>query len=194
MKKIFLSFVFSLTILLGFSQTKGTHEFELTVGGPTRNDFRDVANQIIESVIAAGNTTYTNKSSTPSIAISYKTTIKDNWLIYADGVYQSVKENVLVKNNQVGDINNSYVTFGVGTEYHYIYKPWFQMYSGASIGFTAQYSNFKGSSSDLKDGHDGYFNFQVNALGFRFGKKLAGIIELGAGYKGVANIGLSYQF
>jgi len=56
------------------------------------------------------------------------------------------------------------------------------------------FANFNGSSNDLEDRKDGYFNFQVNALVFRFGYKLAGIIEFGNGYKGIANIGLSYQF
>ena len=91
-------------------------------------------------------------------------------------------------------MDQSFVTFGVGTEYHYVNADWFQMYSGLSVGYTFQTLNYNGSSSDFEDGSDSYFNFQVNALGFRFGKEFAGFLELGVGYRGIANVGVSYQF
>jgi hypothetical protein len=42
--------------------------------------------------------------------------------------------------------------------------------------------------------YDTNFSFQGTALGFRVGKKLAAYAELGFGYKGIAQIGASYQF
>ena len=50
------------------------------------------------------------------------------------------------------------------------------------------------SSPTFEDANDGFFNFQVNAVGFRVGKALAATLELGVGYKGSANLGVSYQF
>ena len=94
----------------------------------------------------------------------------------------------------VGDVSHTYLTFGFGTEYHYIVTEWFQMYSGGSIAYTTRSSDFTSSSSSFEDANDGFFNFQINAVGFRVGKTFAGTLELGVCYKGVANLGLSYQF
>ncbi len=125
---------------------------------------------------------------------NYKNAIKKNWFFYADAVFQVITEDVIENNIQVGDVSHLYFTFGFGTEYHYIVKEWFQMYSGASIAYTTRSSKFKTSSSNFEDVNDGFFNFQINAVGFRVGKKLAATLELGVGYKGLANLGVSYQF
>ncbi|MDR1652817.1 MAG: hypothetical protein LBS01_04085 [Prevotellaceae bacterium] len=38
------------------------------------------------------------------------------------------------------------------------------------------------------------FNFQITPLGVSFGKKIAAFIEVGYGYKGLVNAGISYRF
>ena len=38
------------------------------------------------------------------------------------------------------------------------------------------------------------FNFQVTPIGFRFGRNIAGFMELGVGYKGIFSAGLSARF
>ena len=117
----------------------------------------------------------------------------NNWFFFADGTYQTIKEDVLENSVKTGDVSNRYLTIGFGTEYHYVHKDWFQMYSGASIAYTSQNADFT-TSSDIEDTNDSYFNFQVNAVGLRFGKALGGFVELGVGYRGYVNAGLSYQF
>ncbi|MFT6797792.1 MAG: hypothetical protein ACJART_002946, partial [Maribacter sp.] len=76
----------------------------------------------------------------------------------------------------------SNITIAIETDYRYISKPSFQMYSGIGLAYftTGEY--------------DTNFSFQGTALGFRVGKKLAAYAELGFGYKGIAQIGASYQF
>jgi hypothetical protein len=56
------------------------------------------------------------------------------------------------------------------------------MYSGIGLAYFTS------------DEYDTNFSFQATALGFRVGKKLAAFAELGFGYKGIAQIGASYQF
>ena len=68
------------------------------------------------------------------------------------------------------------------------------MYSGVSIGYTLESADFTTSNASIEDKNDGYFNFQLNAIGLRVGKSLAGVAELGVGYKGFASVGLSFQF
>lgn len=137
--------------------------------------------------------TFHTTSSSPALYFNYKYAIQDKWFFYADLSYQVIKQDVKQNSLTIGDVSNRFITVGFGTDYRYISKDIFQMYSGVSIAYTTRDADFT-TSNNMNDKHDGFFNFQVNALGFRVGKKLAGIAELGFGYKGIANVGVSYQF
>lgn len=194
MKRLFSTLLILSFITTVFSQEKGTHDLSISVGGITNNDFLNIVSEIVVTGVSAGSESYVNSKSTPSIAITYKNALMDNWFLYGDVVYQSFKKDILLSGVAAGSLNNIFLTFGLGSEYHYVHGEWFQMYSGLSLAYTNQYSNYTGNSSEIKDGSGGNFNYQINALGFRVGKSLAGFAELGIGYKGVASIGISYQF
>ncbi|MCF1191433.1 hypothetical protein LRR18_07540 [Mangrovimonas sp. AS39] len=173
--------------LYSVAQEKGTNDINFGIGFETSNEFLNTVEDIISGV------SYRNTTVTPAFILTYKIAVKNKWFVYADGAYQQVTEDVVENNLTTGDATHRYITVGFGSSYHYISKNWFQMYSGASVAYTSQYSNFS-TSSNLEDKSDGYFNFHVSALGFRFGKALAGFAEIGVGYKGFANVGISYQF
>ncbi len=173
-----------------FAQEKGTNDISCGVGFATTNDLLNSVDDIISDIFGVSTA---NISATPAISLTYKYTIMNDWLLYADGIYQTINNDLIKHDTIIGNANNRYYTIGFGTEYHYINKDWFQMYSGVSLAYTYQNSNFS-QSSNIKDDTDNYFNFQVNAVGLRFGKQLAGVLELGFGYKGIANFGVSYQF
>ena len=181
---------FVLFTIYSFSQEKGTSDISFSVGAGTSNDFLNATEDIISNI---GGVSTTNASFAPSFNLTYKYAILNNWFFYADGTYQSIKEDVIENSIKIGDVSHRYITVGFGSEYHYIHKEWFQMYSGASIAYTSQNADFT-TSNDIEDDSDSYFNFQVNAVGLRFGKAFAGFVELGVGYKGYANAGLSFQF
>jgi hypothetical protein len=187
MKKIVLMVIIGLVGSTVFAQEKGTHDISFGVGFETSNDFLNTIEDIVSGV------SYANTNVTPAFNVNYKIAIKDRWFFYADAAYQVVSEDVIENSLTTGDVSHRYFTVGFGSDYHYISKEWIQMYSGASIGYSSQNSDFT-TSSNIEDSNDSYFNFHVNALGFRFGKALAAFVELGVGYKGVANIGVSYQF
>lgn len=180
-------FVFGMN---AYAQEQGTNDLSFGAGIGTSNDFLAATEEIISNL---GGVTTTNQTSGPSLNVTYKTAIKNNWFFYADGTFQTITEDVVENSVVTGDVSHRYITFGFGTEYHYIHSDWLQMYSGGSIAYTSNYSDFT-TSSNLEDTSDGYFNFQVNAVGLRIGKSLAGFVELGVGYKGFANAGLSFQF
>ena len=168
------------------AQEKGTQELVGGIGFFSSNDFLNSAETIISGV------SYENTTTSPTINFTYKNTLKDNWFLYADGSLQFINADVLEDGVKTGDVSHRYWTAGLGTEYHYIHNDWFQMYSGASIAYSLLYSDF--SSPPREDKNDGYFNFQISAVGFRVGRALAAVVELGVGYKGIANAGISYQF
>jgi hypothetical protein len=169
------------------AQEKGTSDLSFSLGFETSNEFLNSVEDFVSEE------SFSNTKASPAFIVVYKYAVQNNWFFYADGAYQSIEEDVIQNSTQVGDVVTRYVTVGFGTEYHYINRGWFQMYSGASIAYTSQSADFT-TSADIQDETDGYFNFQVNGLGFRFGRTIAANIELGVGYKGFANAGLSYQF
>ncbi len=194
MKTIHFTIAFLLFVVLSYGQQKKTNDLSISVGGLTSIDVANVVSEILVSGITIGNVYYTNEEVTPAIAISYKRAIQNNWFVYSDGVIQSYKKDLYLNDTYSGEVKDLFATIGLGTEYHYIHGSWFQMYSGLAIAYSHQFSNYSGSSSDIEESSAGMFNFQVNALGFRVGKKFAAFSELGFGYKGLLTFGLSFQF
>ena len=171
-----------------FGQRKGTHDLGSFVGYNSSNEYLNAA-EVLNS-----NGTYQNTKASLTYGLSYKIASAKNWFFYADGAYQGITEDVLENNVQVGDVSHTYLTFGFGTEFHYIHSDWFQMYSGGSVAYTQHSAKYTTSSTNFDNIDKGFFNWQINALGFRFGNKIAATLELGAGYKGYANFGVSIQF
>ena len=81
-------------------------------------------------------------------------------------------------------IETEYYTLAIESDYRYISKNSFQMYSGLGLGLL------------ITNGEEDFspITFNITALGFRVGRTIAAFAELGFGYKGIVNIGASYQF
>ena len=72
-------------------------------------------------------------------------------------------------------------------------RPGFQLYSGAGFGVRLRHGTYiEGEETDTLN--KALPTFHINALGLRFGRNIAFFVEIGAGYKGVLNAGLSAQF
>ncbi|MEH0155888.1 hypothetical protein V6R21_17210 [Limibacter armeniacum] len=191
--------IMSIVMLLcanfsAIAQEKGTSEFVIGIGGLTSNDLLNDISNLIVTGTSVGNVNYSNTSTFGAVYLGYRYTIVDRWVLGLAFVYQQVKEDVKVNGSDAGEAKYGYYTVGIESDYRYISREAFQMYSGIGVGFTFQDDKYDGSSSDIADSDDRYFNFQINALGFRFGKAFGGFLELGYGYKGVVNAGVSYQF
>lgn len=71
-----------------------------------------------------------------------------------------------------------------------------QLYSGLGIGYTFGSESLNPAVDSGKTTSTGTINsfaWQVNVIGIRVGKAIAGFAEFGYGYKGIVNIGLSIQ-
>lgn len=177
-----------------FGQEKGTSEIATGIGFGSTNALLNSAEEIIQVGGSLGDINYDNTSTAGSLYITYRHAIADQWMLGGTFAYQGITEDVLESGAIIGDVSNRYLTFGIESDYRYISKPSFQMYSGLGVAYTIQASEFNGTSTDIADGDDSYFNFQVTALGFRVGKALAVFGEVGFGYKGFGTVGVSYQF
>ncbi len=193
MKRVILILVFALSNFC-FSQEKGTKQINLSVGTLSSNDFVRALGFVATSPIVSINKKYgyteENDYKTPIVNLTFKYAIIDNLFLDADYSFQKTRKKSLKDDVIMGYSSDDYHSFGFGAEYHFLNKKIVQLYSGLSLGCTFQnnYSDFYKSENDLD------FNFHLNAIGVRVGKKIAGTAELGFGYKGLINLGVSYQF
>lgn len=200
--KLVAFFTFLLLTSVSFSQSKGTSELAFSLGAATLEDFRisisDLTTSVFTSIIPGAQITYEGGSSSSGYTSHFGYAVKDNWMVGGTITCQSISRNLLVNKKQSGKDSSKAYTFAVETDYRYVSKPMIQMYSGLGIGFSSVKSNYTLDSSLKREGGNSdsftYFSYHVTALGLRVGKKLAGIAEFGFGYKGIASLGISYQF
>lgn len=176
------------------AQERGVKEFAVNFGDLTSNNFLDVFSDIATSAITLGIVKSDNTKYSPSFGVTYKYAFKNKWMIFIDGSYQSANEDIYVQKNKIGERDLQYFTAGIGSDYHYVSNEVLQVYSGASIAYTFSNEKYSKTTYDFKNNNQNFLNFQLNAIGLRVGKKLAASLELGFGYKGILNAGISYQF
>nr|WP_315028735.1 outer membrane beta-barrel protein [uncultured Chryseobacterium sp.] len=169
-----------LSLLIGSSlfksQTKGSSEIKISYGLGTSTDFINTFN----TIFTLGYGPYEKKNSGAFI-IEYNYAVKDRWVVGADLVYQQMTREYL---DESSEKSHNY-TVAVKSDYNYISKPKFRMYSGLGLGLTME----KSSNPSQNMSH---FNFQLTGLGIRLGGRLGVNAELGFGYKGIVNAGLAY--
>tara|TARA_B110000967_G_C18694426_1_gene464690 strand:+ start:139 stop:762 length:624 start_codon:yes stop_codon:yes gene_type:complete len=188
-----------------FSQTQGTSEINVSLGVATFEDFRvaidDVISSIVTTVVSGQELTHSDGGRLTGYTIHYSYAVKDRWMLGASLAYQTVNRKLFLDNKESGKSSSAVYSFGVETNYRYISNPIFQMYSGLGAGyafgkssFTLEDTNLEFKDKNKTDYKINYFTFHVTALGFRVGKKLEAFAEIGFGYKGILNGGISYQF
>lgn len=171
-------------------------EIDASYGVVTTNQLFNIFKDIVSVVFTFGNYDKTNTDYTGGWFLDYKFAPTRNLLLGVgvgiDGASGDLEDDDVV----YGSYTSSYTTVALGFDYRYLNQEWVQLYSGLGTGIT--FSSDKGTIFDTgvteKSGNTPYFNFQLNLLGVRVGKSLAGFAELGFGYKGMINAGISYSF
>lgn len=190
---------FSILFSLFFSwqanaQEKGTHEIYAGVGLLTTNNILSLgSNMIVDGFSTSAHLSYNNVRYIPAFGLGYKLAVADRWTVGLAGYFESDQSDVYYDDVRDGTMRHFYFTVGLGTDYHYISRKWFQMYSGLEIAYTFGGVNYDGVNDEIANSKYSYLNFQLEALGFRFGKSLAFFTEIGFGYKGILHAGLSFQ-
>lgn len=190
---------FSILFFLLFSlqsnaQQKGTHELYAGVGLlTTNNTFSLRSNIMLDGYTSSSHLAYSNNHNIPAFGLGYKLAVADRWTVGVAGYFESDQSDVYYDDVRDGTMRHSYFTIGLGTDYHYISRKWFQMYSGLEVACTIGGLNYDGVNDEIVERKYRYLNFQLEALGLRFGKSFAFFTEIGFGYKGIIHAGLSLQ-
>ncbi|PWN71462.1 hypothetical protein C1631_002215 [Chryseobacterium phosphatilyticum] len=180
MEKLFTA-VFLLFLIAGSSlfkaQIKGSSEIKIAYGLGTSTDFINA----FSTIFTLGYGPHEKRNSGAFI-VEYQYAIKDKWTIGTDLVYQQITNEYF---DASVEKSHNY-TIAIKSDYNYVSKPKFRMYSGVGLGITLEKSR-----NPLRS--NSHFNFQLTGLGIRLGGQLGVNAELGFGYKGIGNIGLAYD-
>lgn len=194
MKKSLLSTVavlfLSFSLLMG-QETK-PNAVALTYGVGTTDEIMGLWGDIFGSIVGYSRN---DIKVTGAFILNYNRDVAKLWSIGGSLAYeQSVGDAYILGVNE-GKDNRYYLTIALEGRINYLKKPIFNLYSGLGLGYTIAKGTitYDDKSPDTKQDFS-HINYQITAVGFRVGKDLAGVAEVGFGYKGIANIGVSYRF
>lgn len=151
MNRKFLLSAFLLFCSAGtaFAQQKGTSDISVTVGAATSTDLANLFTNILTESFTGGAYSTKNMKAGPSFGLTYRYAIANRWMVQFDGFYQKMFEDFHLNNEKSSDLKYSYITVGLGTDYRYISKEYFQMYSGAALAYTSESIDYSGQGEAL---------------------------------------------
>jgi outer membrane protein W len=194
MKVLILVIILLTGLSTGFTQEQGTSKIKLGYGLESSNSLLDITTSLTGSTLSLGTVRYDDLTGTGTLYVGYEYAVIDRLMIGATIAYETNKEDMFVGDSNIGTVSHNHISFGLDANYYYISSEMFQMYSGIGVAYTIQSDKYDGDQSGIEDGKSSYFNFQLNAVGFRYGSAFGVFAELGFGYKGIINAGISYQF
>jgi hypothetical protein len=175
-----------------FAQNK-KHEIVAGYGMASHQTFKEITVNLAVTLATVGyvNTVYQNGSGT--FYLGYRYHLTKGIHLGIDAAYQKINEDVKNQEELIGKLKREYFTLSAISNFSYINKPAFQMYSTLSLGYIQGNGYYTPIEGEKDSESTGLFGFQVNALGFRFGQNIGGFVEIGYGYKGILNFGLSVK-
>jgi len=103
-----------------------------------------------------------------------------------------ITSDVILNNQVVGILNRYLYTLAFESNLTYIKRHNFQLYAAAGIGYSLGKDEYSMDTGKKDSGTVGFMVFHLSPIAFKFGNRLAFFSELGFGYKGIANFGISY--
>lgn len=123
----------------------------------------------------------------------------DNPKVAVGGIatFAQYGEDVLRKSNdeKIGKRTRNYFSLMPSMKYYWLNKNYYGLYTKLAAGAMLLLDNQKDYTDNEKSNSSkAYFAFQVSALGFEFGAKFRGFIEVGVGEQGIVLGGLKMKF
>ncbi|PIF01029.1 MAG: hypothetical protein CR994_03000 [Maribacter sp.] len=179
------------------AQEKGISEVGVGYGIATSNELIQIFTNGLIYPASLGTINTDNQQSSGAIYAEYNYAVANRLMIGGDIVYERFTEDVRSNNTLIGKQTENVFTIAIKSNYNYISKPNFRLYSGIGLGYSMTNQKFESNgntNTDVSDDNTGGFNFHLAGLGIRVGNKMAFKAELGFGYKGIISGGLNYRF
>lgn len=202
MKKLLLAVVvlFALQSIQAqsYERSYDHHDISISYSLFHPDQFQKVNTPMLDEMFEVNSDRYTrdNYSSWGGVFLTYRHIFKNElfmWGITAG--YSSSQSEIYSVGQFAGDLERTFITAAIEWEYRYVNQGPVQVYSGVGLGFTYGTEEFTSGNPGFESntGDISGIAYQVNAVGVRYGKKFGGYLELGYGYKGLLNLGLSLQ-
>lgn len=187
-----------LSLFAGSLQLNGQylhHDITASYGIVTTDQVADVLKDVLTTIFSFGTYEKDNYNYSGALFLTYKRPVTFRLHLGGTIGMDNVSGDLVSDNIKYGEFATSHTTLATEADLRWVKRNWLQMYSGLGLGYTftseqGTYTN-TGESDINRSGH---LAIQANALGIRLGKRLGGFMEVGFGYKGILNFGLSYQF
>ena len=222
MKKIQFMSLMALMLLVSnttMAQNDSKSEISFSVGYGTPNE-RGIGEAIGEglgkaiiSAMTGGlydpNKTQKDDSNTLAFNLQYLYRISPKFKVGGAVTYQHTSATLMVSDNNgtyhdAAKAKNDYITVMPVAKYMWIEKNHIGLYSKAAAGICIASNSAKACSGfgeaekyvdEIKTDKGTRFAYQVSAIGFEAGSKnLRGFVELGYGFQGLAQAGVSVKF
>lgn len=109
--------------------------------------------------------------------------------------YENNPQSIFTHSNNVGSLEKKNYTVAVEYGKRYFDLNWLQLFFNGGLGITyIDEMLSEKEPTNIKTKSKFVLAYHVNALGVRIGYIVYLNISLGYGYRGILNVGLSYQF
>jgi opacity protein-like surface antigen len=207
MKKLLISLTFALMIGQLHAQTTDYKKNEIYAhyGVVTVQDFAVIFETLFEEIegaiingiimeLGGPGVTWTRETTSTggAIGLGYNRYLKPRWSVGVLGNYQGFKRTLKFSNGNVASAKDNFYTLMARTDFRWVNKPKFQMYTGVGIG--GNYIHSYDTSPGGENLRNTVLAGQLNLLGIRFGRDFGVHLEFGFGWNGLAGAGVSQRW
>lgn len=175
---------------------KGTIEINGSYGFISAPRVANYASNILGSVGTLGNYDVCDHENSGPVSVHPKYYISDKIKLGLNITFEQEKEKTMDNGLNTGKIKSNYYSFMPSVTYNYWQQDNCQVYGCVSLGVGTENSTFSPVNKELyseKTEHSVKFAYQVSLFGIRYGKKVGVFMELGYGYNGIFQAGISYN-
>lgn len=176
------------------AQVEGQSQINVGYGIASSNQISKELDKVIITVGSLGTITYGDAKSNGVINANYRYSISDKLNIGVSGAYEKITQDAFVLKQKEGKLTSNIFTVAAEGNYKYISGPMLQLYSGVGLGLSVVQQKLTKNDNTSEKASKSQFAYNITGLGVRYGKAFGVYAEVGYGYKGVANVGLSFQF
>ncbi len=196
---IFVILIFTGSVILSqsFDRSYLRNDVLISYGIPSTDLFLKISSPMLNEQFPDERYVRDNYGGSGIVMLTYRRVSKSEkffWGVTAG--YNSTKGDLYYLGSHEGELKRNFITVAAEGHYRYQNLKKIQLYSGIGIGYSIGSETLQPPTDSGKLSASGSINrlaYQLNVIGIRMGSNIAGFIELGYGYKGIINAGLSIQ-
>lgn len=192
MKKLILALAALLTVTISAQAQDRLkhHEIAAGYGFLGTSEMISIFSDVLATAITGGNYSKTDNKWSGNLIASYKFTPTNRLALGLTYAYTRNTATINVHDVPSGTSTTNYHTLAAEVQYNYISREYFRLYSGVGAGITSYTERYEPNAGSTEKNTAGHFNFQLSAIGIKFGNRIGAMAEAGFGYKGLLSAGL----